>query len=114
MSILVLDIGTTSMRGILYEKNGEKIALSRRDNHLVFLGDSLIEDALGLGAAAVTVLDGGTFDLNVTTNTENRALMTHNKTFRISIGQPIPWQTFTDKSKTAQEWAQWLRTTCVV
>ena len=44
MSILVLDIGTTSMRGILYEKNGEKIALSRRDNHLVFLGDSLIEE----------------------------------------------------------------------
>jgi hypothetical protein len=37
-----------------------------------------------------------------------------NKTFRIRIGQPIPWQTFTDKSKTAQEWAQWLRTTCVV
>ena len=44
MSILVLDIGTTSMRGILYEKNGNKIALSRRENHLVFLGDSLIEE----------------------------------------------------------------------
>ena len=44
MSILVLDIGTTSMRGILYENNGEKIALSRRENHLVFLGDSLIEE----------------------------------------------------------------------
>ena len=54
------------------------------ENGTVRPGDSLIEDALGLGAAAVTVLDGGTFDLNVTTNTENRALMTHNKTFRIS------------------------------
>ena len=32
------------MRGILYEKNGDKVALSRRENHLVFLGDSLIEE----------------------------------------------------------------------
>lgn len=32
-----------------------------------------------------------------------------NKTFGITIGQPIPWQTFTDRSKTPQEWAQWLR-----
>lgn len=32
-----------------------------------------------------------------------------NKTFTITVGHPIPWQTFTDKSKTPQEWAQWLR-----
>ncbi len=32
-----------------------------------------------------------------------------NKTFGITIGKPIPWQTFTDKSKTPTEWAQWLR-----
>ena len=32
-----------------------------------------------------------------------------NKTFGITIGKPIPWQTFTDKSKTPAEWAQWLR-----
>ena len=32
-----------------------------------------------------------------------------NKTFAITIGTPIPWQTFTDKSKTPTEWAQWLR-----
>lgn len=32
-----------------------------------------------------------------------------NKTFTITVGQPIPWQTFTDKSKTPTEWAQWLR-----
>lgn len=32
-----------------------------------------------------------------------------NKTFTITIGQPIAWQTFTDKSKTPHEWAQWLR-----
>lgn len=31
------------------------------------------------------------------------------KTFTITVGQPIPWQTFTDKSKTPTEWAQWLR-----
>ena len=29
------------------------------------------------------------------------------KTFQISIGKPIPWQTF-DKSKTPQEWAQYV------
>ncbi len=34
-----------------------------------------------------------------------------NKTFSITIGQPIPWQTF-DKSKTPTEWAQWLRENC--
>ncbi len=44
MSILVLDIGTTSMRGILYEKNGNKLAVSQKKNHLVFLGDALIEE----------------------------------------------------------------------
>lgn len=32
-----------------------------------------------------------------------------NKTFTITIGHPIPWQTFTDKSKTPTQWAQWLR-----
>ncbi|MCQ2243838.1 MAG: glycerol acyltransferase [Bacteroidaceae bacterium] len=30
------------------------------------------------------------------------------KTFEITIGQPIPWQTF-DKSKSAAEWAQYVR-----
>jgi putative hemolysin len=28
-----------------------------------------------------------------------------NKKFKVTIGKPIPWQTF-DKSKTATEWAQ--------
>ncbi len=31
-----------------------------------------------------------------------------NKTFRITIGKPIPWQTF-DKSKTPAEWAQYVQ-----
>lgn len=44
MRILILDIGTTSMRGILYDENGTQLALSRRDNHLVFMGDTLIEE----------------------------------------------------------------------
>jgi len=35
-----------------------------------------------------------------------------NKTYGIHIGHPIPWQTFTDKSHTPQEWAQWLRQEC--
>lgn len=30
------------------------------------------------------------------------------KTFRVTIGKPIPWQTF-DKSKTPQQWAQYVR-----
>lgn len=29
------------------------------------------------------------------------------KTFRVTFGKPIPWQTF-DKSKTPAEWAQWV------
>lgn len=32
-----------------------------------------------------------------------------NKTFTITVGHPIPWQTFTDKAKSPSEWAQWLR-----
>lgn len=44
MRILVLDIGTTSMRGILYETDGTPIALSRRKNHLIHMGNSLIEE----------------------------------------------------------------------
>jgi len=35
-----------------------------------------------------------------------------NKTYGIHIGKPIPWQTFTDKSRTPHEWAQWLRAEC--
>ena len=30
------------------------------------------------------------------------------KTFRVSIGKPIPWETF-DKSKSATEWADYVR-----
>ena len=30
------------------------------------------------------------------------------KTFRVSFGKPIPWQTF-DRSKTPIEWAQWVQ-----
>jgi hypothetical protein len=31
-----------------------------------------------------------------------------NKTFTVTIGKPIPWQTF-DKSKTPTEWAQYVK-----
>ncbi|MDO5108771.1 MAG: FGGY-family carbohydrate kinase [Erysipelotrichaceae bacterium] len=44
MRILILDIGTTSMRGILYDENGTQLALTRKENHLVFMGDTLIEE----------------------------------------------------------------------
>ena len=30
------------------------------------------------------------------------------KTFTVTFGEPIPWQTF-DKSKTPSEWAQWVK-----
>ena len=30
------------------------------------------------------------------------------KSFKVSIGEPIPWQTF-DKSRNATQWAQWVR-----
>ena len=32
------------------------------------------------------------------------------KTFKVTIGKPIPWQTF-DKSKTPTEWAQFVKDT---
>jgi hypothetical protein len=31
------------------------------------------------------------------------------KKFTVSFGEPIPWQTFTDKSKSHAEWAQWVQ-----
>jgi hypothetical protein len=30
-------------------------------------------------------------------------------TFPVKIGKPIPWQTFTDKSKTPAEWAEYVK-----
>jgi hypothetical protein len=30
------------------------------------------------------------------------------KTFRVTIGKPIPWQTF-DKNKSPMEWAQYVK-----
>ena len=30
------------------------------------------------------------------------------KTFHVTIGKPIPWQTF-DKSRKPLEWAQWVK-----
>jgi hypothetical protein len=30
------------------------------------------------------------------------------KTFHVTFGKPIPWQTF-DKSKSPAEWAQWVK-----
>lgn len=31
------------------------------------------------------------------------------KHFTVTFGSPIPWQTFTDKSKSPAEWAQWVQ-----
>lgn len=31
------------------------------------------------------------------------------KHFTVTFGAPIPWQTFTDKSKTPSQWAQWVQ-----
>ena len=30
------------------------------------------------------------------------------KEFTVTFGKPIPWQTFTDNSKSATEWALWV------
>lgn len=40
------------------------------------------------------------------------AKTSRNKTYSIYIGKPIPWQTFTENSRSATEWAQWLRSEC--
>lgn len=45
MSILVLDIGTTSMRGILYDHSGRKLAVHQVPNHPRFLPDGLVEES---------------------------------------------------------------------
>ena len=42
-------------------------------------------------------------------NSDKEIKLKKNKTFTITVGKPIPWQTFTDKSKSPTEWAQWLR-----
>lgn len=31
------------------------------------------------------------------------------KSFTVTFGSPIPWQTFTDKSKSPSEWAEWVK-----
>lgn len=31
------------------------------------------------------------------------------KRFTVTFGEPIPWQTFTDRSRTPAQWAQWVR-----
>ena len=36
MSVLVLDVGTTSMRGILYAEDGQKLCVCQKPNHVVF------------------------------------------------------------------------------
>ena len=44
MNILILDIGTTSMRGILFDHAGNRLAIARRENHLVHMGEVMIEE----------------------------------------------------------------------
>lgn len=34
------------------------------------------------------------------------------KHYTITIGKPIPWQTFEGKDRTPEEWAEWLRAEC--
>ena len=45
MSILVLDVGTTSMRGILYGAQGEKLSVAQFPNHVKFLADGVVEES---------------------------------------------------------------------
>ena len=53
-------------------------------------------------------LDGLLADLGVSSHHfDDEMYRNVGKHFRISIGKPIPWQTF-DKSKSATEWAQYV------
>ena len=45
MSILVLDVGTTSMRGILYGRSGEKLAAAQFPNHPQFLAQGVVSES---------------------------------------------------------------------
>lgn len=45
MSILVLDVGTTSMRGILYDNKGSKLAVHQVKNHPEFRGDGIVSES---------------------------------------------------------------------
>lgn len=45
MSILILDIGTTSMRGILYDLHGHRLAMHRCANHPQFLEDGEVDES---------------------------------------------------------------------
>jgi glycerol kinase len=45
MSILVLDVGTTSMRGILYDENGIKLSGCQLPNHVHFGNDGTVDES---------------------------------------------------------------------
>lgn len=45
MSILVLDIGTTSMRGIFYDHHGKKLAVHQVKNHPQFLENGVVSES---------------------------------------------------------------------
>ena len=45
MSILVLDVGTTSMRGILYGTDGRQLAIAQYPNHVEFLPDGVVNES---------------------------------------------------------------------
>ena len=44
MSVLVLDVGTTSMRGILYAEDGRKLSVCQLPNHVVFGADGTVSE----------------------------------------------------------------------
>jgi len=45
--IITIDIGTTSMRAILYSENGRQEAMARRDNQPVYYPDGRVEQSAG-------------------------------------------------------------------
>ena len=44
MNILVIDVGTTSMRGVLYAENGQLLGMKRMQNHVHFLENGRAEE----------------------------------------------------------------------
>lgn len=54
---------------------------------------------------------GMKFNIGLILLPRQMAVTARGKHYTIQVGKPIPWQTF-DKSKSAHEWAQWLRQQC--
>ncbi len=56
MNILVIDVGTTSMRGILYSEEGRELCLVSRLTPLIFIDDYIEQDPLALKSRLIEII----------------------------------------------------------